>query len=163
MEKLTNIINTLLANLVIALFFSLLLCVLWQVLSRYVLASPSTFTDESARLLFIWTGLLGAAYATGQKQHLAIDLLPQSLRGKSQRRLRMGIDACFALFALLVLITGGTFLVNKVVDTGQMTPVMSISMAYGYAAIPVSGLFILYFSIASLCQSQLDSKTSQGS
>ena len=37
--------------------------VLWQVLSRYILVSPSSVTDELAGYLLIWVGLLGAATA----------------------------------------------------------------------------------------------------
>lgn len=48
--------------------------VLWQVLSRYILVSPSSVTDELAGYLLIWVGLLGAAYVSGKNEHLAIDL-----------------------------------------------------------------------------------------
>ena len=51
--------------------------VLWQVLSRYILVSPSSVTDELAGYLLIWVGLLGAAYVSGKNEHLAIDLLLQ--------------------------------------------------------------------------------------
>ena len=39
----------------------LVLDVSWQVLSRYVASSPSTFTDELARYLMVWMGCLGGA------------------------------------------------------------------------------------------------------
>ena len=54
--------------------------VLWQVLSRYILVSPSSVTDELAGYLLIWVGLLGAAYVSGKNEHLAIDLLLQHIR-----------------------------------------------------------------------------------
>ena len=60
--------------------------VLWQVASRYLLGSPSVFTDELANYLLIWVGLLGAAYASGKKMHLAIDLLPNKLEGARKRQ-----------------------------------------------------------------------------
>ena len=43
----------------------LVIDVLWQVTSRYILSSPSSFTDELAGYLLIWVGLFGAAYVTG--------------------------------------------------------------------------------------------------
>ena len=61
--------------LLIGLMALLVVDVLWQVLSRYVLASPSSFTDEVAGFLLIWVGLMGAAYVSGREEHLAIDLL----------------------------------------------------------------------------------------
>ena len=36
--------------------------VLWQVFTRFVIGTPSSFTDELARYLMIWVGVLGAAY-----------------------------------------------------------------------------------------------------
>ena len=44
----------------------LVLDVSWQVLSRYVASSPSTFTDELARYLMVWMGFLGGAYMFGK-------------------------------------------------------------------------------------------------
>ena len=35
--------------------------------SRYILANPSSFTDELARYLMIWVGVLGAAYVAGKE------------------------------------------------------------------------------------------------
>ena len=46
--------------------------VLWQVLSRYILVSPSSVTDELAGYLLIWVGLLGAAYVSGKNEHRSI-------------------------------------------------------------------------------------------
>ena len=56
------------------LFITMVLNVLWQVFSRYILNDPSTFTDELSRYLLIWTGMRGAAEATGKSAHVAIDI-----------------------------------------------------------------------------------------
>ena len=79
MNKLITAMNKVLSLFCISLSSVLVLSVSWQVFSRYVLNSPSTFTDEVSRFLFIWVGLMGAAYTMGQKRHLAIDLLPMKL------------------------------------------------------------------------------------
>ena len=39
----------------------LVIDVIWQVSTRFILNNPSSFTDELARFLLIWLGLLGAA------------------------------------------------------------------------------------------------------
>jgi hypothetical protein len=67
----------------------LVLDVLWQVVSRYLLSSPSSFTDELAGFLLIWVGFIGAAYTTGLKGHLAIDILHD---GKSFLKPMVGYD-----------------------------------------------------------------------
>ena len=52
---------------------SMVLTVLWQVFSRYVLENPSSFTEELARYLMIWLGVLGAAYVSGKNNHVSIN------------------------------------------------------------------------------------------
>ena len=75
MNKLVGYINRGLAMFTVSLSTFLVFCVIWQVISRYVIGKPSTVTDELARYLFMWVALIGAAYTTGLKRHLAIDLM----------------------------------------------------------------------------------------
>jgi TRAP-type C4-dicarboxylate transport system, small permease component len=77
--------------------------VLWQVFTRFVLNDPSAFTDELARYLLIWVGLLGSSYATGQRLHLAIDLLPTLLTGRARQILQLVIDTSVLVFALGIM------------------------------------------------------------
>ena len=81
LEKFKQPIDRLLAGFTVAVMAMLVVCVVWQVFSRYVLAQPSTMTDEIARFSMIWVGLLGAAYATGKRRHLSIDLFVSDLKG----------------------------------------------------------------------------------
>ena len=46
-----------LEHVLVALLALMTVNVVWQVFSRFVLRSPSNFTDELARYLFIWLGL----------------------------------------------------------------------------------------------------------
>ena len=57
--------------------------VLWQVFSRFVLGDPSSYTEELARYLMIWVGVLGAAYVSGKNKHVAIDYFPTKFSEKS--------------------------------------------------------------------------------
>ena len=57
----------------IAILSVMVINVLWQVFTRFFTATPSSFTDELARYLMIWLGILGAAYVAGKNEHVAID------------------------------------------------------------------------------------------
>lgn len=109
MDKLIGIINRGLSTFCIVLSSFLVACVVWQVFSRYVLNAPSTTTDELARFLFIWVGLMGAAYTLGQKRHLAIELLEQILENKPTKLgvLRLVINIVSVIFASVIMIYGG--------------------------------------------------------
>jgi TRAP-type C4-dicarboxylate transport system permease small subunit len=55
--------------IVIVVVAALVLDVLWGVFSRFVLRSPSRWTEEVATILLIWVSLLGAAVAFGRNEH----------------------------------------------------------------------------------------------
>ena len=128
----------------------MLLSVCWQVLTRYVFSSPSSFTDELARYLLIWIGTLGAAYASGKRLHLAIDLFPGSLKGKSKYRLSVFINLLIILFSFTVLIVGGSRLVYITYTLGQVSAAMQLPLAYVYTILPISGILIVYYKIRDI-------------
>ena len=73
--------------------------VLWQVFSRFILQDPSSITEELARYMLIWIGILGAAYVAGQKMHLAIDLLSTKLSGSKKSYLEIFIQFSIFIFS----------------------------------------------------------------
>lgn len=120
--------------------------VVWQVASRYLLRSPSAFTDELARYVLIWVGLFGAAYATGQRMHLAIDLLPQRLTGRRRHALGALIELVVLLFALAVMVFGGVRLVALTLMLEQTSAALGVPLGVVYLALPVSGALIVFYS-----------------
>ena len=73
-----------LERLLILLMSLLVLDVLWQVTSRFVIQRPSQWTDELATLLIIWVAMIGASVAFIRGQHLGMDYF----MGKCSRRAR---------------------------------------------------------------------------
>ena len=124
--------------------------VLWQVFTRFVLGNPSSYTEELARYLLIWIGLIGAAYASGRRLHLAIDLLPNHLTGRSQRVLAIAIELCTAVFAVGVLLIGGVRLVQFTLSLGQTSAALGLKIGYVYLALPISGALIAWFALRDI-------------
>ncbi|MDH6358602.1 TRAP transporter small permease [Parabacteroides sp. PF5-9] len=142
-----KIIDKSLESLLIFLMAFLVLDVLWQVMSRYILASPSSVTDELAGFLLIWVGLLGAAYVSGCNQHLAIDLLMQNIRPERQQKLQLFIFFIVFIFALTVLIIGGGWLVYTRFYLNVTSASLQLNMGYVYLVLPISGLLTAYYAI----------------
>ncbi|QXO16422.1 TRAP transporter small permease [Vibrio ostreae] len=166
MDKLIGVINRGLSTFCIALSSVLVTCVVWQVFSRYVLNAPSTTTDELARFLFIWVGLLGAAYTLGQKRHLAIELLEQILENNPVKigLLRLVVNIISIIFASVIMIYGGGKLMLQTLASGQVSPALSLQMGYVYSAIPLSGIFMLIYLSADFLtnlRTCKDGKTSE--
>lgn len=124
--------------------------VIWQVFTRFVMGSPSSFTDELARYLMIWVGVLGAAYIAGKRMHVAIDLMSGRLQEKNQRRLKILVNCIVILFCLAALVVGGLRLVYITYVLDQHSPALQIPLALVYAIIPISGILIIYYKVSDI-------------
>jgi len=147
MDKFQHKINRILELTLILLMSVLVLDVLWQVFSRYLLSSPSSFTDELAGFLLIWVGVLGAAYVAGRKEHLAIDILIQKSPPARQRLLQYIIHALIFLFALSVMVTGGVVLMYTRFVLQVKSAALQLPLGYVYIVLPISGLIIMFYEL----------------
>jgi TRAP-type C4-dicarboxylate transport system permease small subunit len=86
----------------------------------------------------------------GKNQHLAIDLLPNSLTGVNKQWLNTGIHALIAIFAILVLIVGGTNLMIITMSLGQVSAALNMPLWILYAILPFSGLVMLVYSVLNI-------------
>jgi len=152
LQRLNNGLVRSLEWALITLMGALVLDVLWQVASRYVLRRPSSWTDELATLLLIWVALLGASVAFMRKAHLGVDVLVAKLPSRPRLLIEGGVHLLTALFAVTVLLGGGIKLVGLTLLTGQVSPALGIKMGHVYLALPVSGFFILVFSLTTAWQ-----------
>ena len=151
--KARKIVDKILGHFVVFIMGLLVINVTWQVVSRYILNDPSSFSVELARYLLIWVGLFGAAYATGKKEHLAIELFPQKLARRSlekKKKLDMIINILIALFSFFVLIIGGIRLVYITLSLNQLSPTLQIPLGYIYLCLPLSGLLIIFYNVAEI-------------
>lgn len=147
-----KVLNKSLEALLVLLMSVLVIDVLWQVASRYILSDPSSFTDELAGFLLIWVGLLGAAYVTGRNEHLAIDILLQKTRESRKRNLQLAIYLCIFVFALAVMFVGGTWLVYTRFLLSVQSAALQLPLGYVYMVLPISGALIMYYSIFHISQ-----------
>ncbi|BFM09312.1 TRAP transporter small permease [Halioxenophilus aromaticivorans] len=127
----------------------MVLCVTWQIVSRYVLGDPSQWTEELARFLLIWIGLLGGAYAYHVKMHLGLDILSNKLTGSKKVLHALFVHVLVILFSAAVLIVGGLRIVQMTTELKQYSAALEVPMAFIYSALPISGvMLILYAAIA---------------
>jgi TRAP-type C4-dicarboxylate transport system permease small subunit len=128
----------------------LVIDVLWQVFSRYVLNAPSSYTDELAGYLLIWVGVLGAAYVAAHREHLAIDLLLQRSLPERKFKLEMIIGVCIVLFSIFVLIIGGSWLAYTRFYLSVKSSALGMPLGVVYLVLPISGILITYFDIDNM-------------
>ena len=147
MDQAKRYVDRVLGIVLIFLMGASVVNVLWQVTSRFVLGDPSSFTQETARFLLIWVGVLGAGYGVGQHDHLALELLPERLEGRAGEWLQIAIQGFILLFAVGVLIVGGLRLVYVQLSLGQTSASLNLPIGYVYLVLPLTGLLITFYSL----------------
>jgi len=124
--------------------------VLWQVFSRFVLGDPSSYTEELARYLMIWIGVLGAAYVSGKNKHVAIDYFSTKFSEKNQIKVKVFVKWLIMIFAFFAFVIGGSRLVYITYVLEQLSPALQIPLAFVYLVIPISGVLIAYYKILEI-------------
>lgn len=145
-EKLDKILG----GFLVILMAVMTLDVLWGVITRYALGSQASWTEELARFLLIWIGILGAAYASGQKMHLAIDLLKPKLSPTGAKNVNLLIYALIIIFAFAVMVVGGLRLMYITKTLGQLSPALRVPMSLIYTVVPLSGILVIYYKVLEL-------------
>ncbi len=150
-RKIKKILDKTLETLVTISMGILVVDVIWQVFTRYAsrygLINPSSWTEELATFMMIWVGLLGSSVALNRGAHLGIDYLVLKLSRKKYLLVSLFVFAIITLFALFVMVVGGTQLVSRTLISKQVSPALQLKMGYVYLAIPISGLFLVLYSI----------------
>jgi TRAP-type C4-dicarboxylate transport system permease small subunit len=151
----------LLSGLLIVLMSALVGAVVWQVLSRYLLAEPSVWTEELARFLLIWVGILGSVYAYHTQSHLSVDLWSPRLTALGKKRLIIVQGIVVVAFALSAMVFGGLRLVWITYTLQQMSPALGMPMAAVYAVVPLGGGMIMWLAVHDTVRSLLTLSSAQ--
>lgn len=132
------------------LFLLMVAVASWQVLSRFIFKSPSTFSEELLRYSLIWLAMLATAYVVGENEHIAITFLRDRLIEESRIKLDILIQSIFLLFSAIIMVYGGAKAVS--LTMAQISPALHVPMGFVYLALPVSGVFILFYSTTNILE-----------
>lgn len=118
-----------------------------QVLIRFVFKHPLPWTEEIARIAFVYCIFVGATIAVRENSHLQVDFLlvilpkPVARAAVFLGMLLVGVFLVFVTWqgVVLVLATGV-----------QMSPVMQVPFKYLYLILPVSGAIMLLYLVANM-------------
>lgn len=145
METAKSVLDKLLYWIVVALFALMVVVVVWQVFSRQVLGSPATWTDEGARLSFVWLGLFASAFLFGERGHIAVEVLARKFPAGAQRLISILVELLVLAFALVVLVWGGWRASQNAWN--QTLSALPFTSGQMYLALPVSGVLMAFYSV----------------
>ncbi|MGP6174026.1 TRAP transporter small permease [Corynebacterium sp. A21] len=139
-----NVLNKILAFLSILLFAVLVCVTVWQVFSRQVINSPSTWSEELSKILFVWLSFIGSAFLFGERGHIAVDFIARRLPPAGQKATAAFVQLVILFFALGAMVWGG-YLASSIAWEQNLTA-LPFTIGWVYLIIPVAGVCIAIFA-----------------
>ncbi len=136
-------------GIIAAVFLAVIVILMsYGVVTRYVFNSPSSWVEEVCLALFVWMTFMGSSALMRTDEVVRIDFLVHKIPAKAANVLDNLIRPLLVIFALGFMVYWGW----KLLPFSQVrfTPALKLPYVYIYAAVPVSGMFMLYHQLKHL-------------
>jgi len=149
LSALLRLVERLIDAAAIAAFSGIFLCVIAQVVLRYIFNNPLTWSEELARYLFIWCAFLGWLVASRRHSHLAMTFVVDRLPGSVQTVIGVLIQAATLWFAWL-LGSRGLQLVRNNWDVENVAVPFNLGVVYLIE--PIAAVVIAIYACIALTE-----------
>lgn len=140
-------INKLVSAILAVLLQGIVFLIFLQVFSRFVMQYGLPWTEELARLLFMWLCMLGFSVCVFEKSNMGITMLVSKFSPAGQRAVRLlaevlmlGLFGCMAVYGYQIL---------DVVSM-QISRSMEFNMAISYAAVLCGAVLSFFYTLVNL-------------
>lgn len=133
-------------SLVLAVFglLSVVLCVQWQVIGRYVFNDTPTWAESLAMLIVLFVTAFGLGVGVRDAGHIGMESLIVLLPEKWRLRLELLIHSLVAIFGFMMIQSGWMWASAKWHEKKPMLPVPD---GIDYVPVIIAGVLIFIFSI----------------
>jgi TRAP-type C4-dicarboxylate transport system permease small subunit len=141
LAKMERMVILLENGIVLFLILGIVLVVFLQVLSRYALHTPLSWTEELSRALLIWLTFVGGSLALRNKAHFSVEWVVAKLPD----RVRSAFEG--TLYVLMAVVLGVLLwkgLAMLPVVHLQTSPSLRVPMSYIYLSIPLGAALMLF-------------------
>ncbi|MDR0685367.1 MAG: TRAP transporter small permease [Spirochaetaceae bacterium] len=107
-----------------------------QIIFRFILKIPASWTEETAKYAFIWMTFVGSSLGAKIQSHIRVDMFENSLKGKVRLIVNFINQFIFLIFAVIMTVVGVGMCVS-LLSRPQLSPALKIPMQWIYAALPV--------------------------
>lgn len=130
-------------------FTAMIVVVVLQVFTRYFIESAPHWTEELARIFFIYSVAFGTGTGFQNGDFIRLDLIQKYISGRLERMLNIITDIIVVVFAVL-LIAGSIDFIKLGMD--ELSPALRITMGFVFLSMLIIGLAIVFFTLAHLLQ-----------
>lgn len=147
LEKLNSAIMKLEKIVLMFLISEMVILAALQILSRFVIKKPISWSEELLTYSFIWLSFLGASYALAKNKHFEVDLFTSKLSPNLRKLIFIAVKILMISFTILMMKEGYRFAsINKF----QTMSVMPFTMFWPCIVVPLSGFFMFIHLLTNL-------------
>ncbi len=148
MKALRNALTKMLHALAGISFIAMVVLTCWQVFTRYILHSPSTWSEELVSYLFAWASLFGASLVTAERGHMNIPVLIDRMHGAAHKALNIFGELVAFAFSAIILVYGGIQISQLAM--GQMTSSLGVAVGVFYVVLPICGVLNMIYTVINI-------------
>ncbi|HHI5411936.1 TRAP transporter small permease [Vibrio metoecus] len=141
LKMLRKIVDNIEEIITVPLMAALLVVLTWQIGTRWLLNDPSLWSEELARLLFMYMCLVGCAIAIKRSSHVNITFFSDKLPEKARLSLVISLE-------IAVLVSIGSIIVLGYQHAQRNAffelITLGISSSWMNYSLPVGGLFMVF-------------------
>ena len=160
MKQLRKLLNHTLNVLAGVSFLAMVALTCWQVLTRYVLQNPSSWSEELVSYLFAWMALFGASLVVGERGHMNIPIVVERMGDKGRKFFAIFAELVVFTFSGVILVYGGIQITSLAM--GQMTSSLGLPIGVFYIILPLSGMLNIVYTILNIVDIATDSEVVEG-
>ena len=143
-------INTVFLTMMAVLIFA-------QVVFRYILKSPLSWSEELATYLFSIETFLGAAMVLRSNKHVRVTAVLNLIRNNTAQKVILVIPHLLTLILCLLLCIEGSQIIARLMGISQTSPSMPwLKTSYIYVCVPISMGLMTLIKLESILKTVLN-------
>jgi TRAP-type C4-dicarboxylate transport system permease small subunit len=132
------------------LFMIFLLCIVIQILTRYVPFIKIMGTEEISVYCFIWATLMGTAVMVRKNGHFAFDFFRGKVKKLPKLVTETFIQACMIAFSVYISWCGVQL--TRQFWNWSLTSLPNVSQRYTWSSLIVCGITMAFYSLCDILQ-----------
>lgn len=149
LKKLNKAIVTLEKTILMVLITEMVILAALQILSRFLIKKPISWSEELLTYSFMWLSFIGASYALAAKKHFEVDLLTSKFNPKVRKGVSLGIKSIILIFTFLMVKNGYAF---AQINQFQSMSVLPFTMFWPTMVLPISGGFMFLHTVIDILE-----------
>lgn len=154
--KIKKIIDKTVEIGVIASLTGMILSVVIQVFTRFFMGSAPSWTEEVARIFFIYAVVFGGGLAIRDHAYVHLDFFIEKFSLNIKRRIHLVSQIIILLFGLLLFYYSIQFIQ---IGFSETSPSLGLKMAYVFGSMVLLPIFIIYYATNDLIDKLTQNKS----